>query len=148
MFLFKRKFFLNKTEIEAIHQAIEKAETSTSGEIRIYFEPKCKKEPLERAIQLFEKLKMFNTKQRNGILLYIAYKSKHIAIYGDKGIYELLGIDYWEETIKRLAEDFKQEHYKEGIIKSILEIEIKLKKHFPYDADTDTNELLNEVIIK
>jgi uncharacterized membrane protein len=40
---------------------------------------------------------MEQTKDRNGVLLYIAMESKQLAIYGDEGIHKIVGQDYWNE---------------------------------------------------
>jgi uncharacterized membrane protein len=44
-----------------------------------------------------------------------------------------------------VIEKFKDGHYKDGLIEGILEAGIQLKKHFPYNDETDTNELSNEI---
>jgi uncharacterized membrane protein len=52
--------------------AIQEAERRTSGEIRIFVSPKKVKDPVEAAQKIFLKQKMDRTKERNGVLLYIA----------------------------------------------------------------------------
>ena len=51
------KDFFTDIQQRSIRKAIESAELNTSGEIRVHLESKCKIEPKERAIEVFEKLK-------------------------------------------------------------------------------------------
>ena len=90
--LFKKSRLLSASDKQLLVQAIQSAEKTTSGEIRVYLESHLnKKEALERAQHIFIKNKMHETKQRNGVLLYVALEDKKLAIYGDQGIHEKVG---------------------------------------------------------
>lgn len=84
----KAKDFFTVAESEQIVQAIRDAEKATSGEIRVHLEEKCKGDALERAIALFDILKMDVTELHNGVIIYLAVEDKKFAIYGGKGINE------------------------------------------------------------
>ena len=84
----KVEYFLTKAEEQEIVEAIGKAEKDTSGEIRVHIEKENTIAPLDRAMEVFHNLQMENTQERNGVIIYVAVKSKHFAIYGDKGIIE------------------------------------------------------------
>jgi len=64
--------FFTHNEANNILEAIKKAESKTSGEIRVHVEDYCNHLVLDRAAQVFEKLEMNNTKERNGVLFYIS----------------------------------------------------------------------------
>jgi uncharacterized membrane protein len=100
---------------------------------------------MERAKEVFHILNMDATELKNGVLFYICTETKSFAILGDKGINDLVAPDFWNSTKDVVIEKFKAGQYKEGLIKGILEAGIQLKKHFPYDGETDTNELSNEI---
>jgi uncharacterized membrane protein len=87
---------------------------------------------------------MENTEERNGVIIYVAVKSKQFAIYGDKGINEKVGLDFWDCTKDAMANQFKNGNFKQGLIDGILRAGEQLKTHFPYQSD-DTNELSNEI---
>ena len=55
-----------EAEEQKILEAIKSAESNTSGEIRLHIEKHCKIDPYDRAIEVFEKLGMTKTEQRNG----------------------------------------------------------------------------------
>ena len=136
--------FLTKAEEQEIVDAIGKAEKNTSGEIRVHIEKENTIAPLDRAMEVFRNLNMENTEERNGVIIYVAVKSKQFAIYGDKGINEKVGLDFWDCTKDAMANQFKNGNFKQGLIDGILRAGEQLKTHFPYQSD-DTNELSNEI---
>jgi uncharacterized membrane protein len=138
------KDFFSEAEKNKVIEAIKEAEKNTSGEIRLHLENKCPRDPVHRAKQVFQELKMHETKDRNGVLVYIAVQDHHVAIWGDEGISEKVGIAFWEDEIKIITHHFKQGKYAEGISKAVLEIGENLKKYFPYN-DGDKNELTDEI---
>ncbi|GIV33820.1 MAG: hypothetical protein KatS3mg031_1355 [Chitinophagales bacterium] len=131
-------------EQDQIIQAIQKAESLTSGEIRIHVEDYCRHDPLLRAEEIFLKIGMHKTRARNGVLIYIAARDKKLAIVGDKGINDLVGSDFWNEEKQLLIEHFKNGKYAEGVIKVIGIIGEELKKYFPHQK-SDTNELSDDI---
>lgn len=136
--------FLTKAEEQEIVSAIGIAEKNTSGEIRVHIEKENTIAPLDRAMEVFRNLKMDNTQERNGVIIYVAVKSKHFAIYGDKGINEKVGIDFWDSTKEIIQNHFKNGNFKQGLIDGILKAGEQLKTHFPHQ-DNDRNELSNEI---
>ena len=138
------KDFFTDIQQRSIRKAIESAELNTSGEIRVHLESKCKIEPKERAIELFEKLKMNETALRNGVLFYLAVDDKKFAIIGDKGINDAVESDFWDGTKDTVIANFKEGNFKKGLVEGILKAGQRLKYYFPYQSD-DTNELSNEI---
>ena len=138
------KEFLTGPQKESIQAAIAEAELSTSGEIRVHIDNKCKEEPVKKAIQVFEKLKMHETELRNGVLIYLSVKDKKLAIVGDQGIDAAVNDDFWDQIKNNLLENFKKGLYAEGLVEGIHASGEQLKAHFPYQED-DVNELSNEI---
>ncbi|MEO5781934.1 MAG: TPM domain-containing protein [Ginsengibacter sp.] len=147
MSLFKKKEFFSKEENEKIVESIRSAERSTSGEVRVFVESKCKFiDPLDRALEIFAELKMEKTEDRNAVLLYVALKDRQLALYADKGIHEKVGQQFWEEQVNKILLQFDKENYAEGISNCITKIGETLMENFPYNIDTDKNELPDEII--
>lgn len=138
------KDFFTEEQKSAIQQAIANAELNTSGEIRVHIEEKCKGEPLEEAIKIFNQLKMHKTELRNGVLFFLALDDHKFAIAGDKGINEKVEANFWDSVRDIMLENFKQQHITEGLCKGIEMAGEKLKKYFPLQTN-DTNELSNDV---
>lgn len=134
----------SKEEELKITNAVAHAEDGTSGEIRVHIDRYCKTNPLLKAQNLFHHLKMDETELRNGVIIYISIDDKQVAIYGDKGINEKVEADFWDTTLAKMTEQFKQGKMVEGISAGLAEAGLRLKIHFP-KADNDTNELSNEI---
>ncbi|WP_372936792.1 TPM domain-containing protein, partial [Seonamhaeicola sp.] len=72
--------FLSASEEEEIVEAIRKAELNTSGEIRVHIEKTANGDATNRALEVFHSLKMDNTKDLNGVLIYVAVEDKNFVI--------------------------------------------------------------------
>jgi len=129
-------------------QAIQAAEKTTSGEIRVHVESRTKKgDALSRATEIFFKNKMNATKERNGVLVYVAVEDRKLAIYADQGIYDKVGVEFWYSQVQEMTAHFKEENYVKGMSGVIAEIGKALTHHFPYDRVSDSNELSDEIMI-
>ena len=136
--------FLNAQEEQEIVSAILEAERNTSGEIRVHIESSSSEDHYERAKQLFHQLKMDNTKESNGVLIYVAVQDHKFVILGDKGIDNVVPNNFWESTRDIIQDHFKHRRFKQGIVEGILEAGKELKAHFPWQSD-DENELSDEI---
>ena len=136
--------FLTKDEEQEIIEAIRIAEKNTSGEIRVHIEATTDKDHFERALEVFHLLKMFNTKDENGVLIYVAVEDHKFVIYGDKGINNVVDKDFWDSTKNIMQNHFKNADFKQGLVDGILKAGEELNSHFPWSID-DENELSNEI---
>lgn len=141
----KPKDYFTPEQQRQIVDAIEEAERQTSGEIRVHVEWKCKGSPLDRAARIFATLKMHKTKLRNGVLFYLSIHDHKFAILGDVGINTKVPENFWDNTKEAMLAEFKEGRLAEGIVKGIKMAGEQLSTHFPYDANTDTNELSDEI---
>jgi len=140
----KVEAFLSQSEEKEVVEAIQMAEENTSGEIRVHIEKETSIAPIDRAVEVFSMLKMENTKDRNGVIIYVAVKSKQFAIYGDQGINEKVADDFWNATKDIMLHHFKNGNNKQALVEGILSAGQQLKYHFPHQDD-DVNELSNEI---
>jgi uncharacterized membrane protein len=145
--LSKKKPFFSKEENDMIVQSIRDAEKQTSGEIRIFVEHKCRFiDPLDRAHEIFIQYKMDKTEHRNGVLFYVALTDKQLAIYADTAIHNAVGEQYWKDVVNHILVFFNKENHANGIKECVQKIGEALRNHFPYDQQTDKNELPDEII--
>ena len=136
--------FLTAEEESEIINAIVEAEKNTSGEIRVHIEASTKIDHFSRAQQLFHFLKMDNTKEGNGVLLYVAVDDKKFVIYGGEGIDRAVPKGFWETTKDIIASQFKNGNFKQGIVEGVLMAGKELEAHFPWKQN-DENELNNAI---
>jgi uncharacterized membrane protein len=132
-------------EKKNIVAAIQAAEIQTSGEIQVHIENHCKGDVMDRAAEVFETLKMYQTQDRNGVLFYLAVEDHKFAILGDAGINAVVPKDFWEKCKDLMGENFRQGEFSHGLIAGIRLAGEQLSAHFPYNSDTDQNELSDEI---
>lgn len=135
---------LSNDDEQEIVQAILEAEKNTSGEIRVHIEAHTRLEHFDRAKEVFHLLKMDNTKNENGVLIYVAVNDRKFVIYGDKGIDKVVSRNFWDTTRDTIQTQFKNENFKQGIIDGVINTGKQLENHFPWNHG-DKNELSDEV---
>lgn len=143
----RQKEFLAALDRQQIVEAIGTAERMTSGEIRVHIQPKAHGEIRHVAERTFERLGMTKTKERNGVLLFIACEEQRFVILGDSGIDARVPAGFWDEIASRLHDRFQQGDYTAGIVDAIHSAGEELKAYFPRAHD-DANELANEINIE
>jgi uncharacterized membrane protein len=143
-----------------ILQAIARAEAGTTGEIRVHlaYDQLAKPEKSEStdgidsasqglidfAREQFHALDMHQTENRNGILFYINPKLRKFAIYGDEGIHQKVGQEFWSRLALEVSEHIRKEDLTEGIIHAIHAMGLALQEHFPADGK-NPNELSDDI---
>ncbi|MBC8034618.1 MAG: TPM domain-containing protein [Chitinophagaceae bacterium] len=146
-FFVKPKPFFTTQEQGEITKAIQQSEQRTSGEIRLFIESRCRYvDPIERAAEVFFNLKMNETAERNAVLIYMAFKDHQLAIFGDEGIYQKTGPDFWKTEVSHMLRHFNRNNFKDGFVTVINEIGEALYRHFPYNSNTDKNELPDDIV--
>jgi uncharacterized membrane protein len=143
----KQKAFFPDEEKHLIVKAIQHAEKDTSGEVRVFVESKCRwVDAIDRAAEIFGSLKMDQTELRNAVLVYIAVKDRQLAVFGDTGIHERVGSEYWNKVVGEMLASFNQNNYAQGIANCVIQIGEALRREFPYNKDTDKNELPDDIV--
>ena len=136
--------FLTREEEQEIVQAILEAEKNTSGEIRVHIEAHTRLDHFERAKEVFHVLKMDNTKDENRVIIYVAVNDRKFAIYGDRGIDNVVPDNFWDTTKDAIESQFRKGNYKQGLINGILKAGKELEAHFPWHHGNE-NELSDEI---
>ena len=147
MSLFRRKEFFTDEEKQSIIDAVKNAEQRTSGEVRVFVESRCRYvNAIDRAVEIFENLQMQKTELRNATLVYVAVKDRQLAVFGDEGIHQKVGNEYWANEVVKMINAFNRDNIAEGIRQCVLNIGEALATHFPYDRGTDKNELPDDIV--
>ena len=124
---------------------IKEAEKNTSGEIRLFIEDDCGENVLDRAAFIFKELDMHKTKERNGVLFYLATNSRQFAILGDQGIHSKVEKDFWHAIKHQMQNYFTEGNFLKGLTIGIKMSGDALKKYFPYNKN-DKNELSDDIV--
>ena len=140
----KPQTFVDQLRHEQIVAAIGEAEKTTSGELRVFISRKPIDDALAEAQAHFVEMGMDKTRDRNGVLIFVAPKSHTFAVVGDSAVHAKCGEEFWNELTKEMSDYFRQSHFTIGIIHGVRKAGDLLAKHFPYRPD-DENELPDEV---
>lgn len=128
--------------------AIQQAEAGTTGEIRVFVEKHCSYvNALDRAVELFAKLNMHQTEQRNAILIYLAMADHQFALFGDEAIYrEAGGAAFWKDAAAKLQDALRAGDPGGGLVTCINRLGASLATAFPPVPGIEKNELPDEIV--
>lgn len=137
--------FLFRLTHKRVVQAIADAESRTSGEIRVFVSHKKCHDPIIAAREHFEKLGMANTRHCNGVLIFMAPRSRNFAVIGDQGVHEKCGDDFWIEVAAHMSTMLREGKFTEALVHAVEKTGELLARHFPPDDD-NKNELSDKII--
>jgi uncharacterized membrane protein len=135
---------LNNEEDRRVVEAIKQAELNTSGEIKVHIENFCKGNIEKRSLVVFNRLKLNETKLRNGVLIYLSVRDHRFAILGDEGINNVVEEGFWNDVKDLMQSHFKEGRFVEGLEQGIQRCGEKLKTYFPHQTDT-INEIPDDI---
>jgi uncharacterized membrane protein len=139
--------------MQAIESAIGEQERRHDGELRFAVEAALPLIDLlrgisarERAIELFGRLRMWDTEQNCGVLIYLLLADKRVEIVADRGIHRQVGTAAWEAICGEMQRKFAEGRFEQGVIIGIEAISDLLATHFP-PRDENPDELSNQPVI-
>lgn len=139
--------------LQRIEAAIQASERRHSGEIRFAVESALDLRALlgnestrERAIEAFSELRIWDTGQNNGVLIYLLLADRRVEIVADRGLNPHIDQEQWRDICQAMEQKFSREEYEQGVLLGISEIEKRLIPLFPPRHD-DHNELPDKPVI-
>ena len=145
-FIMRTHRFLRELEHDRIIKAIKDAEAKTSGQIRVFLQRgHFEEDALERAQKKFLQLAMQKTRERNGVLIFVAPRAQKFAVIGDEGVHQKCGEEFWASLVARMREHFLREDFTEALVEAITSTGALLARFFPRTG-TSTNELPDEIV--
>jgi uncharacterized membrane protein len=135
---------LPKIDHPHVVAAITAAEQHTSGEIRVVIARHRAADPVAAAMKQFERLGMTRTRHRNGILIFLAPRSRTFAVIGDTAVHEKCGDALWLELTAAMTGHFKRGDFTGGLVHGIERAGALLAVHFPRIAG-EHDELPNDI---
>src|SRR5216684_5544988 len=139
--------------LAAIEAAIEASEAKHSGQIRFVVEGALDGVPLfrnhsarERALDIFSRLRIWDTAHNNGVLIYLLLADRDFEIVADRGIDAKVGFAAWEQICVDMETDFRAGNFESGVIKGIEAVSRQLAAHFPAQG-AGRNELPDAPVV-
>jgi uncharacterized membrane protein len=140
-----RQKWIRGLDTERIERAIAAAERLTSGEVRVSVAGLFWGDIERAARRAFERLRMHETEERNGVLFFIVPSRRKFYVLGDSGIHAKVGEDFWHAVAAVMAMHFQRGDYTEGVVRGIATLAERLSEHFPDRGAGDRNELANAI---
>jgi len=131
-------------DLARIERAIHEAEQRTSGEIRVSAAPFFFGSVERTAERAFARLGMTNTRERNGVLLFVVPARRRLVVLGDEGIHAKVGQAFWDKLVTDLTARLRAGDFTGGLERAISELGAQLATHFPHRPD-DVDELPDTV---
>ena len=136
-----------------IEQAIKAGEATHSGQVRFVVEGALDGAPLirdqaarARAVDVFSHLRIWDTAQNNGVLIYLLLANQDVEIVADRGIDAHVSTKGWEKICHDMEDDFRRGQFEAGVIKGINSVSRELAKYFPPDT-SGRNELPDKPVV-
>lgn len=103
--------------------------------------------PRERALEVFGLLRIWDTDENCGVLVYLLLADRDVEIVADRGIHRHAGTAAWEEICRRMEAAFRDGRFEQGVEAGIAEINALLARHYPHDGGTAANELPDRPVV-
>ncbi|TCV94978.1 TLP18.3/Psb32/MOLO-1 phosphatase superfamily protein [Luteibacter rhizovicinus] len=140
--------------LDAIAHDVGEGESTHRGELRVVIESRL---PIGsvmagytahvHALDLFTHLRVWDTHDNCGVLLYVLLAEHHIEIVADRGIVARVGQGEWETITTEMRKAFAAGQWREGMVAGVAAANALLALHFPADGSPRTNELPDRPLI-
>jgi len=146
---------LGKGALERLQARVRDSERGHSGEIRLCIEAGLPLSYLwrnatarERAVAMFGKLRVWDTEQNNGVLIYLLLAEHAIEIVADRGLAKRVPEGHWQQLVAQMSAAFKAGRFEAGLNQAIDAVHDLLVLHSPLaEGAENRNELPDEPAI-
>lgn len=139
--------------LRAIGEAIGQGELRHTGEIRFAVEGSLDLVALlrgmtarQRAEEVFSRLRVWDTAQNNGVLIYLLLADRMVEIVADRGVHERVGAGGWQDVCRRMEGMFGEGRFEEGVLDGVRAVSEILAREYPA-AGPNPNELPDAPVV-
>jgi uncharacterized membrane protein len=136
-----------------IEAAIGAGERHHAGQVRFVVEAALplslvlsRQTPRERALDVFSRLRIWDTEGNSGVLVYLLLADRRVEIIADRGIHRKVGDAEWGSICRTMETAFRERRFADGAVAGIAAVSALLAQHFP-SAGAATNELPDQPIL-
>lgn len=148
------RYCFRRRDLLAIEAAIGLAEERHRGELRFVAEGPLSlwhlmrdQSPRQRAVELFSSLRVWDTEENSGILIYVQLADRKVEILADRGIAAKVPPAEWTVICRVMEHSFRCRQYREGALQAIRGASELLAAHFPAPAVNHANELPDRPVL-
>lgn len=139
--------------LQAIELAIKDSETRHSGQIRVTVEANLSLISLlrgvtsrSRAQELFTQLRVWDTEQNNGVLIYLLLAEHRVEIVADRGFQTIVTPPMWQGICEHIQQGLRQGDFEVAVCTGIRDMDALLASHFPL-TEARSNELPDRPVV-
>jgi uncharacterized membrane protein len=136
-----------------IEQAIRAGERTHGGQVCFAVEGSLpplrvlrKLTPRERALEVFGLLRVWDTDENAGVLVYLLLADRDVEIVADRGIDRVVDAQAWQAICARMEAAFRESRFAQGVVAGVTEISALLAAHFPRTG-AGANELPDRPVV-
>jgi len=101
----------------------------------------------DRAAMLFSHLRVWDTDENCGVLLYVLLAEHRIEIVADRGIARVVAPAEWEAITTHMRDEFARGRFREAVQTGVAEAGALLARYFPGNGDPRRNELPDRPLV-
>ncbi|MEI8161529.1 MAG: TPM domain-containing protein [Betaproteobacteria bacterium] len=127
-----------RNDLAAIGNAITAGENSHRGELRFVVEGPLPVStlwrdlsPRGRAVELFSTLRIWDTADNSGILIYVQLVDRRVEILADRGIAAQVTQAEWDVICRDMEARFRRGEWRRGALQAVTRAAELLARHFP-----------------
>jgi uncharacterized membrane protein len=139
--------------LNEIEKAVKHSESQHRGELRFAIENALAPgwvwhgmNARHRATEVFSNLRIWDTEENSGVLIYIMLADREVHILADRGINKCVAQPEWDRIARIMQNEFSKGDFRQGSLQGIEGITSLLATYFPANSD-NTNELPNRPVI-
>ena len=139
--------------LDVVEKAVKQSETKHRGELRLAIENALAPSWVwhgmnsrHRALEVFSNLRVWDTEENCGVLIYINLADREVDIVADRGIDKRVPDSEWDEIAKQMRQEFSLSRFEQGSLLGIEAITRLLSENFPAGA-VNHDELPNRPVI-
>lgn len=87
--------------------------------------------PRERALEVFGLLRVWDTDENSGVLIYVLLADRDVEIVADRGIDRAAGAEAWRPISALMESAFRERRYADAAVQGIEAASALLARHFP-----------------
>ncbi|MEP7275940.1 MAG: TPM domain-containing protein [Betaproteobacteria bacterium] len=103
--------------------------------------------PRERSLEVFGLLRVWDTEENCGVLVYLLLADRDVEIVADRGIHRIVGDAAWQAVCTRMEAAFREGRFADGMVAGVGEISALLAEHFPRTGATGANEISDRPVL-
>jgi len=85
----------------------------------------------QRALEVFSGMRVWDTDENNGVLVYVLLADHKVEIVADRGIQRHVGDERWRAICKEMEHHFKRDDFRQGSVMAVEKISAELAFYFP-----------------